>query len=432
MVRRTFGEVGAEWFLAAHRSGLLQDLVERRLLHPYEVADLDGRVVAISKEVPVATYPYEWSFNMLRDAAMLTLEVIQISWQAGYHLRDASAFNVLATDEGLRFIDLGSFRPGHTPFWFGFGQFCDHFLNPLVLAHLSGTEARWAWQRSLEGLPAGDLRRLLRRRLLRRGLFSHIWLRAALENRNSSLDEKQRTGLRTQTGLPPAVIATRFDRLAGLLGRLDAPNERGWSGYTTECSYSEDESEVKKDFVETAARRWAGDLAVDVGANTGIYSEILSRSFQTVVAIEGDESALDALYVRQTDGALPGNVRPVLADILDPSGGRGLLGFEHPSLLHRLKSADLVVWLAVLHHLVISSNLPLTLFADLAKAMGPHHVVEFVSSDDSMARLLAAGRSEPGWPLDRATFEMEMGRHFETIDQAEISETRRIYAFARR
>jgi hypothetical protein len=389
-------------------------------------------LVVTSQPIAVPTFPYEWSYNMLRDAALLTLEVAGLAWKAGFHLRDASAFNVLFSDDGPRFIDLGSFRPDHTPYWFAFGQFGDHFLNPLVLAHLSGVEARWAWQRGLEGLTATDLRALVGRKLVRPGLFSQVWLRATLEGRNASTSADERTRLRSQTGLPPEAIASRFGRLADLIRGLDAPRKKGWSEYQDECSYSDPQSAAKTEFVEAAARKWTGELAVDVGANTGTYSEILSRHFETVAAVEGDEAALDTMYLRQRSGGLSGRVRPVLADILDPAGGRGVMGMERPALLGRLGSATLVSWLAILHHLVISSNLPLSLFAELAASMAPNHLVEYVSPADPMAELLMAGRPEPPWPFDLATFEKEMASRFETVERLDLSDTRRLYAFTRR
>ena len=431
VVRRTFTGDGAEWFRAAHQSGLLTDLVERRLLYPYQTSELDGRLVVTSQPIAVPTFPYEWSYNMLRDAALLTLEVAELAWKAGFHLRDASAFNVLFSDDGPRFIDLGSFRPGHTPYWFAFGQFGDHFLNPLVMAHASGVEAKWAWQRGLEGLSAADLRGLLGRKLVRPGLFTQVWLRAALEARNASTSVDERTRLRNQAGLPPEAIASRFGRLANLIQGLDAPPKKGWAEYQGECSYTDPQSAAKTGFVEAAARKWAGDLAIDVGANTGAYSEILSKHFRTVAAVEGDEAALDTMYLRQRSGSLSGNVRPILADILDPAGGRGVMGMERPALLSRLGNASLVSWLAVLHHLVVSSNLPLSLFAEMAASMAPNHVVEYVSPEDPMAKLLTAGRPEPPWALDVDTFEREMANRFETVDRSDISDTRRMYALTR-
>ena len=384
-----------------------------------------------SELIPIVTYPYEWSYTMLREAALLTLEVTHRAWQAGFHLRDASAFNVVFTNEGPRFVDLGSFRPGHTPYWFAFGQFGDHFLNPLVLAHLSGIEAAWAWRQGLEGLAATELRGLLGRRLVRRGLFSNVWLRASLETRNSSMSAKERSGLLHQVGLPPDAIAARFIGLSEVIKGLDAPRKRGWDRYPHECTYTKEQTAAKSEFVEANARRWAGDLAVDVGANTGEYPALLSRHFSTVVALEGDETALNALHQRQQAGQLPGNIRPVLADILDPSGGRGVLGRERPALLNRLEGANLFSWLAVLHHLVVSSNLPPALFAQMAQGLAPNHIVEYVSPDDPMARLLAAGRPEPPWPFDVDTFEREMSSRFHTVDRVDISETRRLYALTR-
>ena len=108
-----------------------------------------------------------------------------------------------------------------------------------------------------------------------------------------------------------------------------------------------------------------------------------------------------------------------------------MLGHERPALLDRLQQASLFSWLAVLHHLVVSSNLPPALFAQMAESLAPHHIVEYVSPDDPMARLLAAGRPEPPWPFDTVTFEREVTSRFRIVDQLDVSATRRLYAFTR-
>lgn len=153
VVRRTFDAVGAEWFLSAHGSGLLSELVNRGVLHPYHVELGATPLEVLCEPIELTTFPYEWTFSMLRDAALLTLEVTRAAWAAGFQLRDAPAFNVMFSDLGPRFVDLGSFRPGHTHFWFAFAQFCDHFLNPLALTHLTGLDNKLAWGGGLKVLP---------------------------------------------------------------------------------------------------------------------------------------------------------------------------------------------------------------------------------------------------------------------------------------
>ena len=158
-VTRYFSAEAATWFQRVESTGLLSDLVGDGLLQPYETSMLgDGSMVVTSPRIPFVTYPSEWTTGMLKDAALLTLDVVVRSWDRGVHVRDASAFNVVF--DGCRpvFVDHGSFRPGHTSFWLAYGQFCDHFLNPLAFNALTGAAQRIVWNSSLEGLSAQDLR----------------------------------------------------------------------------------------------------------------------------------------------------------------------------------------------------------------------------------------------------------------------------------
>lgn len=424
-VVRTFDDEGAEWFLAAHESGLLADLSSDGLIVDHAIRSRDPLVVE-SRRLAVATFPYEWSPSMLKDAARLTIDIAIRSWDAGFHLRDASAFNVLFHDGGPLLVDLGSFRPGHTPFFLAYGQFCDHFLNPLAVADGLGVSPRSVWWR-LDGLSADQAKRMMRSKALKPRYLRHIWARARLESGSESLEADQRLDVRTRYGLPPEAIRKAMEGLRSLVDSIEPGAGGAWGSYEQACSYDQAETELKGEFITRVSSKSEGRLALDIGANAGHYSQRLAPHYQTVVAIEPDEAAADRLYLRLKDGSLPGNITPMVVDIVDPSGGRGFANRERASTLQRIEGADLVIWLAVIHHLVLGRNVPLPMVFQLARQLSTHHVFEHVDPSDDMSKLLLSSRDEIPWPLDRDTFEFALNQGFRIVDAVDVTPTRRLY-----
>lgn len=424
-VVRTFDDEGAEWFTAARDAGLLGELSSDGLIVDHEVRSVDPLVIE-SPAIPTITYPYEWTPSMLRDAGLLTLEIARRAWDAGFHIRDASAFNVVFRGGRPVMVDLGSFRPGHTSYFLPYGQFCDHFLNPLAVLEMTGISPRASWS-SLEGISADHTRRIGRMKTLRPRYLRHIWARAGLERRAESMGVAERREVRSEYGLSPEAIRGAFDSLTSLLGSFDVDTEGAWKEYENQHSYAPSAVDVKSEFVRAVAERTGGRRAVDVGANTGRFSGLIAPYFETVVAIEPDEAAADLMYRRIREGDLAANVVPMVIDVLDPPAGRGLMNRERLPALERLSGADLVLWLAVIHHLVLSRNVPMPMVLDMALHLSDHHVFEYVSEEDEMAQLLLSARDESPWPMDLPTFEAALGDRFRILEAVDVNETRRLY-----
>ena len=154
--------------------------------------------------------------------------------------------------------------------------------------------------------------------------------------------------------------------------------------------------------------------------------------FDVVVAVESDEAAAEIMWRRIMSGDLSAKVVPLVADIVDPSPGRGFANHERTSLLERLEGADLMVWLAVFHHLLISRNVPLAMLFDLAASLSEHHVIEHVAPDDEMVKLLLSSRDEIPWPLDEEIFLQAASERFEVVSSQSVSPTRTLYELRRR
>ena len=110
---------------------------------PLEQADLPPGFAEgfSSRRIPFAVDPREWSFEMRKDAALLTLDLSRSALTDGFEMKDASAFNVLFDGCQPTFVDHGSFRAGYSGHWPGYSQFGDHFMNPLLVESGAGVNA---------------------------------------------------------------------------------------------------------------------------------------------------------------------------------------------------------------------------------------------------------------------------------------------------
>jgi hypothetical protein len=418
---------------------LVGDLVEKGWLVDHWAAEppatpppgVPGALVLEARRVPVVSYPYEWSFAMLRDAALLTLDITEASFRAGFQMKDASAFNVVFDGARPVMIDVTSIDEGYDGLWTAYGQFCDHFLAPLLLeAHL-GVPFQPYVRARLSGLPVTELAGMfpgLRR--FRRGVFSHVYLRSRLEGRARHLGTEDRAELRSGTALPLEAVLASVRKMRRLVESLESESSSVWADYELDHSYEAGQRTEKEAFVDLVARDLAGDVAWDVGANTGAFSEILARHFSTVVAVDSDAGAIDGMYrrLRETRSAA---IVPLVIDVADPSPDRGWRGLERRSLAAR-SAPDLATWLAVVHHICLAGEVPVAGFLDLVADTSPHAVVEFVDPDDSMSRRLMATRKMQRDDYTRESFLAAAGDRFVIEKSMAVSPTRDLFHLRRR
>ena len=380
--------------------------------------------------IPFVSYPYEWSFSMLRDAALLELELLRSALGEDMVLKDASAYNVQWQGARPVFIDVASFEPW-TPGdpWVGYLQFCQHFLYPLLLTAYRDV-AFQPWLRgSLEGIDAEDVNRLFGwRDRLRPGVLTDVYLQARLQAAHSRAEASGslRNELR-RAGFRKEMIVRNVERLEKIVRGLRWRRASSqWASYSQDCSYDAGERELKERFVEDAARRLSPDLVWDLGCNTGDYSCRVAAHAGYVVALDGDHLAVDRLYRRlAADG--PPNVLPLCNDLTDPSPALGWRHSERRTLSERGRP-DLVLCLALVHHLVLTANVPVPEVLDWLAGLGRHLVLELVTLEDPMAQRLVRNKGGAHHPYGTELFETELAHRFSVLEQAEIqSGLRRLY-----
>ena len=423
---RTFSPEGEEAFLSAHEAGVLAALVDDGLLVPYNVIT-ENRFEVQSELIPFVSYPSEWSASMLRDAGELTLEVARRLWADGYHLRDASAYNVVFRGTDPVFVDLGSIGMGHTPLWVGYGQFCDHFLNPLLIETKLDIPFRELW--TLEGVSVGTTSRLLKgRRSFGGGAFRNVKLRARLESEYTDVDASVRTSARRDLALRPEQVDNIMAGLAGTLSSLNLRHVSHWSDYEATNSYNDAEEAERHRVIRGFCSRIETPLVgLDVGTNAGRHAAVMAELVETVIALDADSSAIEIARARLSEGHSKSRIYPIVGDMANPTPGRGLMNEERSGLLERLENCDAVLWMAVIHHLAIGRSIPLAALADLAASISTNHLIEFVAPEDPMCQLLIASKGGEIHPYSIEEFVSAFGERFDVTQVGEAIEGRPIF-----
>lgn len=398
-VCRTLTSRAQRDFQAASDSGLIAALTADRLLVPTDLVPASalglsttdvGAFVLKQHAIPIVSYPYEWSFEMLRDAALATLRVIDRALEAGFILKDATSFNILFDGHVPKLIDTPSIEPfSDGDLWAGYGQFCRCFLFPLLAASYRGLDLQAVLRGAFGELPAQEASRLFGvRDYAKPGVFKDVVIQARLERgfaRAGASIKSAASGHR----YPKPLLVANVRRLMKIIAGLRTPRPAGeWSKYDTLHTYTAEDRAAKTAFVERALGGWRAGRVVDLGCNTGDYSHVALRAGAAVTAIDLDSAAIDRLYRGLTS---PVPLSPLVASLLNPTPAMGWGLRERRSLLDRI-DGDAFLALALIHHLRITGGVPLEAIVSQLFDIAPAGVVEWVDKDDAMVRAMLSLR----------------------------------------
>ncbi len=433
----------ADDWAAFESSGLHAALVSDGLLVADRAASLDlapepGAVAVIQPDqIGFISHPFEWSFSQLKDAALLTLHAQSLAGDRGMTLRDASAYNVQFVDGKPVLIDTLSFEraPADQP-WKPYRQFCENFLAPLALmAHRDGRlgELLRLW---IDGVPVDLASELLPRgtRYFSPGLAAHIHLHARAQRQHAGdSGSNGGTAARAVTMSGGRRLAL-LDHLRRTIEGLKLPaHGTVWADYADQTSYSEAATSSKEAIVKSmleAVASEGGKRAWDVGANTGRYSAIAADAGFWVLALDIDWAAVERHYLALRASGEK-RILPLLADIAEPSTAIGWENIERASLIDRA-NADVLVALALVHHLAIGRNVPLPMISRLMARLSPHLIVEWIPKEDPMVKRLLAAREDIFADYSPEGFRAAFGRDFEIVEERQIEDSGRILFRMRR
>ena len=379
--------------------------------------------------IPFISYPYEWSFPALKAAALLTLDVHLEALDHGVTLSDASAYNVQFIGARPVFIDYLSFvkyREGE--FWIGHRQFCEHFLNPLLLTAATGVPFQPWYRGTLEGITPGDLARVLpMRSKLSWNVLTHVVLQAGLSRPQASTEAARVSRMK----FPLAAFQRMLRSLRTWIAALEPAKSRAtlWAGYATDNSYADEDSRRKAAFVGDFVRATHPAMLWDIGCNTGEYSAIaIDSGARTVVGFESDHGALDAAFATARSKEL--SLLPLYLDAANPSPSQGWNEAERQGLQARAR-ADALLALAVIHHLAIGRNVPLTSVVEWLIGLAPSGVIEFVPKSDPMVKMMLRLRKDIFDDYDEASFLAAVERRAEVVKTSRASASERLLVWYR-
>lgn len=417
-------------------SGLYQRLVEKGRLVPHQERDVAPAVAETAYKViepqvvPFISYPYEWSFSMLKEAALTTLYIQKQALKDGMSLKDASAYNIQFVNGKAALIDTLSFeRYRENEPWVAYRQFCQHFLAPLALAAYVDVRLSQLLRLYIDGVPLDLASRLLPLSTrLNLGLYANIHLHARAQQRYAGKDISEAAGSRKMNK----------KTMLGLIGSLEdtvrrlkwKPAGTEWGNYYQDTNYSEAAFEAKKKLVADWARQAAPRMVWDLGGNTGVFSRAAAAGDALVISWDIDPAAVEQNYLEMKK-ARETNIVPLVLDLTNPSPSIGWHNRERTSFSERAP-ADLVLALALIHHLAISNNVPLEELALFFHSLGRWLIIEFVPKEDSQVQRLLATRADIFPDYHVQSFEQVFARRFKLHRCEQIQDSqRRLYLMER-
>ena len=377
------------------------------------------------RTLPLVSYPYEWSFSMLRDAALLHLDLLEAALAENLVIKDGSPYNIQF--EGTRpiFIDVGSFapiEPGQP--WTGYRQFCQLFLFPLLLSAYKGVPHQ-PWLRGrLDGIDAETFRRLLSvADLVRPGVLVHGFLQAMLQSSAGNLGNIRRE-LRA-AGFRKELIVANVRRLRRLIDRLPTPVlPTAWSTYEHNAPYSAAARHRKVAMVRQIAAHRSWSTIWDLGCHTGSITRQIAPYARSTLGLDADPESIDRLYRDLARNNNDANILPLVYDLTDSVGGLGWRGAERRGLCDRGRP-QLTVCLALVHHWSIAGRIPLEQIVDWLATLQGDLVIEFADRGDPVVRAMLERHAGVDRLYGRQHFETLLAERFQIVQRETLPNSAR-------
>ncbi len=438
---RQVNEVYREDFQRLMRpDGLYDRLVSDRLLVRHEEAPKEfvdpelGFTVIAPERVPFISYPYEWSFSQLKDAALLTLQIQRLAMEHDMSLKDCSAYNIQFLEGRPVLIDtlsLERYEEGKP--WVAYRQFCQHFLAPLALMSYQDVRLSQLLRVYIDGVPLDLASKLLPSRTKWKfSLLTHLHLHAGSQKRHADDAATGKSAKARDAKISKFRLTALVDNLQSTVRKLEwKPAGTEWGDYYADTNYDDQSMAKKQELVARLAAKAKPQSVWDLGANNGHFSRIAAEAAGVAaVAFDIDPVAVEKNY-RQIQSDQRKDILPLVLDLTNPSPSLGWHHRERDSLAER-GPADLVMGLALIHHLAISNNLPFDHLARFFHDVGKSVILEFVPKSDSQVRKLLATREDIFPDYHEEGFEASFGQWFEIEERISIEGSERTLYFLRR
>ena len=409
--------------------GLYKKLVEKELLIPHEESNVESPQpkecykIIKPKLIDFISYPYEWSFSQLKDAALITLKIQKIAFEYGFTLKDCSAYNVQFHDGKPIFIDTLSFETYQEgQIWKGYKQFCQHFLAPLTLMSHRDIRLNHLLKNYIDGIPLDLTAKLLPMRTKSMfSLFAHIHTHSKKQKDYEGKQnvKKMKLGRNAFVGIIESLESAIKKQNISL-------EETEWGNYYSDTNYSVDSMNHKKNIISNLIDKIKPKKVWDIGGNIGTFSRIFSDKEIPTICFDIDPVAIEKNYLECKEKNEK-YLLPLLMDLTNPSPDIGWQNMERQSFLTR-GPTELVLALALIHHLAISNNVPLELISEFLSRICKKLIIEFIPKTDSQVKRLLSTREDIFVEYDQINFEKEFEKFFTILEKNEIKDSfRTIY-----
>jgi len=409
-------------------SGLYEALVDADLLISHEETGLDYAAsndvykVIKPEKIPFISYPYEWCFSQLKDAALTTLAIQKHALKYRMTLKDASAYNIQFKNGKPVFIDTLSFEPyieGRP--WVAYRQFCQHFLCPLALICYKDVRLSQLLRIFIDGIPVDLTSRLLPPRT---SLVPSLLLQIHLQSKSQRYYLHKKPKIR-KARMSSFALRALIDSLESGVRKLKwSPKYKVWADYYNDIHYTKEAFKAKKRLVADFLDRINPKVVWDLGGNVGLFSRIASDRGIFTVSFDNDMTVIEANYLEcQKRGDK--NLLPLLVDLTNPSPAIGWANQERASLIQRGQS-DTIMALALIHHLAIANNAPFSQLAKFFKGLCKNLIIEFVPKKDPKVQQLLSTRDDIFEKYNKEAFEKEFSKNFKIISSSLIQDSDRV------
>lgn len=376
--------------------------------------------IILPEQIPFISYPYEWSFDMWRDAAIVTLKIATQALEFGMILKDATPFNIQFYNGRPVFIDTLSFEKYEEgTSWIAYHQFCECFLGPLLLMHYGHRDLGKLFLVYPNGVPLDVVKSLLPfKSKFNIHVYMHIWLQAKMASKAKGEDS-------TKKEFSKQKLHTLLNGLTSFVSSLYQKKIKSvWDDYYTDTILGNQYLDAKKIIVEKFIASISFKKVVDLGANEGYFSLLLKDKAEHIIATDFDSNCINELYRKIRKDKIK-NIVPLVSTLNIPAPSIGWNNEERSSLKERLK-ADLVLALALVHHLAIAVNIPLGFIAKWLSEMGSYLIIEFVPKSDEKVKQLLKNREDIFDEYAAKEFENIFSQYFKIITFKTVGNTDRV------
>ncbi len=389
-LKRVINPIYFKQYRALTTSGFFQLLFEKKMLIPHtEILNASSQIIIKPEYVNFFSYPYEWSFNQYKVAALLTLKIQKIALEYNFSLKDASAFNVTFHNGNMIFIDSLSFdfynenRP-----WRAYKQFITNFLGPLVLAYYHGSDCLRLMNTFIDGIPIKTIASMLPfKTKLNPFLYTNIHLLSKFESKHNDIDNGNR---KNEAKLSKSGQLKIIDSLYSYIKKLSLNEKTEWGNYYDKINYTDKDFKLKLSLINKWTSTLKPKTIIDLGGNDGTFVRALkSVELKQALVCDIDNTAVDANYrlVRQQKDK---HITPFVLDLINPSPAIGFNNTERFSFIKRIKNyaPDITLALAVIHHLSLSGNVSFDMSAKFFASFSKNLIIEFPKRNDSWVKKL--------------------------------------------